>query len=369
MPEGPTLRVLAWPGMNARQNPYNRLLYTAMTTQGATIDDFSTARLLRGRFDLLHLHWPNFRLPPRGASWKDQLVALHTATLVMLALLLSRVRGQASIWTIHNLQAHDTRLPALARAYDRLLVRLIHGHVSLSNSAQRAAYERFPHLRQRLGFVIPHGHYRDSYAAPIDRDQARRELGLPLDAAVLLAFGLIRPYKQIVPLIDAFTRANLADAVLVIAGKPADSGLAAAVERAAAANPNVRLALRFIPDEETHRYFSAADLAVNPATRALNSGSALLALSFGVPVLMAESGVASDLRAQFGDRLVRCFGGELDAQALSHAVATLGERPPYPEFALRQLDWPVIAEQTIAAFASFQRSPMKGAPLPETPNL
>ncbi|MGH2547792.1 MAG: glycosyltransferase, partial [Thermomicrobiales bacterium] len=284
----PVIRVLGWPGLKARQNPYNRLLYTALVDEGAVVNDFTLGKLLRGRFDVLHLHWPNFRFPHRGASWREVLRNLYNAVLVMVGLVLARLRRQRSVWTIHNLQAHDTRFAGFARIYDRAMVRLIHGHISLSASAQIEALARFPELAKHPGFVIPHGHYRDSYSAPIDRDTARKLLELPADATIFLAFGLIRPYKNVLPLIQAFRSAGLSDAVLLIAGKPVNADISKAVRAAAASTPNVKLALRFIPDDEAHLYFSAADIAVNPAANALNSGSALLALSFGVPLLMVN---------------------------------------------------------------------------------
>ncbi|CAN5594826.1 GDP-mannose--glycolipid 4-beta-D-mannosyltransferase [soil metagenome] len=367
----PTIRVLGWPGLKARQNPYNRLLYTAMVDQGAEVDDFTLGRLLLGHFDVLHLHWPNFRFPHRGASWREVRRSLYNAALVMVGLVLSRLRRQRSVWTIHNLQAHDTRFRGFARIYDRTMVRLIHGHISLSASAQSEALTCFPELVDRPGFVIPHGHYRDSYSAPIPRSEARERLGLPVDSTIFLAFGLIRPYKNLVPLIEAFRAAELPGAVLLVAGKPVDADISRAVRAAAASATNVKLALRFIPDGETHLYFSAADVAVNPAANALNSGSALLSLSFGVPLLMVNSGVARDLRLHFGSEYVHLFDQSISADALHEVQRRIQStnRLDLPLEALDQISWPAIAQKTLIAFESLRRPSVKGALVTESQNL
>ena len=53
------LRVLAWPGRQARaKNPYTWLLYTHLADLGVQVTDFTFARALRGGYDVLHLHWP-----------------------------------------------------------------------------------------------------------------------------------------------------------------------------------------------------------------------------------------------------------------------------------------------------------------------
>jgi len=53
-------RILAWPAFKAKLSPYNRLLYRNMRHLGATVEEFSVWRVLSRRYDIVHLHWPEY---------------------------------------------------------------------------------------------------------------------------------------------------------------------------------------------------------------------------------------------------------------------------------------------------------------------
>ena len=76
--------------------------------------------------------------------------------------------------------------------------------------------------------------------------------------------------------------------------------------------------LRYISDEETQIYLRASDLVVLPYRDILNSGSALLALSFDRPVWLPEGNLADDLRDVVGEAWV--YSGELTPNNLLNAL-------------------------------------------------
>jgi beta-1,4-mannosyltransferase len=341
------LRVIASPAFgNRRWNPYNWLLYSHLGDTGVEVHEFTRRRVLRGGHDVLHLHWPEQQL-----NHPDPVVA-GVRTLTLLAQLTwLRRRGTKVVWTVHNLRAHERRYPRFEEWFWGALVRRLDAYICLTERSREAALERFPGLRRLPGDVVPHGDYRDAYANDVTRGEARARLALPPEARVLLFVGAIREYKNVPALIEAFGAAPADDAVLVIAGAPADAGLRAAVEERAARDPRVRLHLGFVADDDLQLFLNAADVVVLPYRETLNSGSAILALSFDRPVVIPDSTCGDELREVAGEGWVRTYAGTLDGAVLDDALrwATAPARPAAPD--LEELSWPIIARRTAEVYA------------------
>lgn len=345
------MRVMALPAfLNRASNPYNALLYSAVARAGVGVDDFSVWKLLVARPDVLHVHWPDyFFSAPR--PWETAAKALGFVLLIGSV----RLRRTPVVWTVHNLRAHEQRHARLEARLWRWFVRRIDGYIALTAGGQAAALARFPTLGSRPGFVIPHGHYRDEYPDQVGRDAARADLGLPHLAPVVCFLGAIRSYKNVPELVDAFRLVSDPAWRLVIAGKPSPADLGPALAGRAAAEARIRLDLEFVPRERVQLYLRAADLLVFPYRDVLNSGSALLALSFGRPILVPERGAMAELRQTVGAEWVRTYWGELRAETLVEAMAWATTTPRDERPVLRELDWDEIANQTVLAYKAVRR--------------
>ena len=341
------MRVLAWPAfLNRFLNPYNWLLYTHMRRFGARVDEFSPTRLLRaGRYRIWHLHWPDVLLNQTSRR-------LAAASLGILLRLVdaARRRGVKVVWTVHNLGAHEGYHPAIERWFWRAFTRRLDGYISLTETSRLAAVERFPALRDLPGSVVPHGHYRGVYPDSVTKREARAILELPNRARVYLFIGHLRPYKSVPELVATFRRVADPRAVLVVAGRPNGPELRAAVERAAADDPRVRLYLGFVPGRRVQLYLRAADLVVLPYAEILNSGSSLLALSFDRPILVPAKGSLCELEAQVGADWVRTYQGALDERALADGMRWALETPRAEAAPLEAFDWSAVARGTLAAY-------------------
>ena len=101
------MKVMAYPAFSAsQQNPYTRLLYKHMAAQ---VVDFSFRRLLATRYDILHLHWPEWELNAYSSATE----AAARLRMKLLAIDFLRGRGTRVVWTAHNLKAHDGLHPKL----------------------------------------------------------------------------------------------------------------------------------------------------------------------------------------------------------------------------------------------------------------
>jgi glycosyltransferase involved in cell wall biosynthesis len=109
-----------------------------------------------------------------------------------------------------------------------------------------------------------------------------------------------------------------------------------------------------VPDSEIQVYLRAADLVVLPFSETLNSGSALLALSFDRPVLVPRQGALAELASEVGSEWVRTYNGPLTETLLASALEDARRRPQGRCDALARLDWGPLAKRTLEAFERMQ---------------
>ena len=126
----------------------------------------------------------------------------------------------------------------------------------------------------------------------LDKAAARERLGLPRDRKVVLFFGLIRPYKGLSFLIEAMPQVlREVDCSLLVAGEFYDdkSKYTALIEKHGLTD-RVRIEDAYIPNENVHLYFAAADVVVLPYIEASQSGIVPIAYSFNTPVISTRVG-------------------------------------------------------------------------------
>ncbi|WP_460445607.1 glycosyltransferase, partial [Angustibacter aerolatus] len=279
-------------------NPYQELLHDALRAEGVEPAylpmptpsrslnlllvpvQLLVARLRGVR--LLHVHWV-FGLTLTGAE-RSPLLRRVSQWWFGVLLATCRVLGVRVVWTAHNVLPHqqvfdDDRAArrALLRATSHVLVHDAHVTAEL---AALAAPAPLPPTT-----VVPHGSYVGHYPPRSPRAEARRRLGLPDDARLLLFVGRVTVEKGVDDLLEAFSRTD-SDVVLVVAGLCPDPALAERLHHAAAADPRLRLDLRHLADDVLADHLSAADAVVLPFRRVTTSGSVLLAMAFAVPVVV-----------------------------------------------------------------------------------
>ena len=336
--------MVAWPAWaNRAYNPYNARLATSLEEAGVQVREFRLDRPLSARTDVWHLHWPDVLLDHPSAA-----VAAGKAVSVLALQSGARRRSARIVWTIHNLAGHDRRHPDLQRWFWGRFTSALDGVLALSATGLHAARERFPALRHTAGFVVPHGHYRDDYPRGLDRPGARRRLGVPAEVPLVLFYGRIREYKCVPELVAAFRRVA-GPARLHVAGLPESDRLAQRLRAAAQDDPRITLDLSLLSPEATQTAFAACDVIVLPYREILNSGTALLALSYDRPVLLPDRGAGIDLAAEVGSAWVRTTR-DFGPAELAGAVAWSRQPGRPAEAPLESFDWPAVARSTARAY-------------------
>lgn len=351
----PVRLVLAERAFRTRiKNPYQYLLYSHMNQLGPRIREFLYPwNWLGARPDIVHLHWPE--MPLGHPSPFRAGVQLH---LLLAGIRACRARGARVIWTVHNLDAHEADENSGNTFRTRLRRQLwsgvragLDGWIAHSEDSRAEALVAHPWLERLPSAVIPHGHFRDEYPDEVSRAEARVRLGFQTSDRVFLCFGALRPYRNVSGLLDAFRATSGDDMRLLIAGGARDETLKAEIERMAARDPRVKLDLRHVPTEELQHHFRACDVVVLPYRDILNSGAALLALSFDRPVLLPDKGSMPELQRTVGTDWVRLFRVEISPVALKEAMIWAGSAPRSAEAPLAGLDWQHLANLTLKFYA------------------
>jgi glycosyltransferase involved in cell wall biosynthesis len=247
--------------------------------------------------------------------------------------------GPALVLTAHDVlprEAGTRRRAAQRRLYDRFDAVVVHSeHGRARLTGELGVDERRVH-------VIPHGafaHLADQPAAPPP---------FATDKRVVLFFGLLRPYKGLDVLLQAWR--GIEDAELWIVGMPR-MDIAALM---ADAPPNVRLVPRFVADAELPAYFARADLVVLPYREIEQSGVLFTALAFGKPLLVSDVGGFAELAERGAAHAVAPGDAGALHEALTGllanpaALSALGERAL--ELARGEYGWTQIAERTLALY-------------------
>jgi glycosyltransferase involved in cell wall biosynthesis len=322
LPSGPSRPLHFFPDYRIT-NPYQDMLYADL----GEVDTYpmpakNFMQLLTQRTEaagdpgVVHLHWTAPILQWAAGPYRAQ-QALESALESIAAF---KKRGGRLVWTVHNVLPHDGRHLHAEITLARTLAEsadLIH-IMSEATLAEAAPYYDIDPAKVVL---IEHSSYQGIYPNWIDREAARRKLGIHPSEKVLLALGGIRPYKGLERLLDVFDTLVRRDPSLhlLIAGKPGrQPEVEELAERAKWAN---RVTPRFehLPDDQLQVWLNAADVAVLPYTNILNSGALLLAQTYGLPVVGPRGGALRELE---GLEHVRLFD-PASAESLQDAITDL----------------------------------------------
>jgi len=215
-------------------------------------------------------------------------------------------------------------------------------------------------LRDEVGLdparvrVIPHGAFDYLTQLP-NEDPLPAELE-DAEGPVILFFGLLRPYKGLDTLLEAFRQVSGAE--LWVVGNPR-MDLAPLRRLAGEAPGRVRFVTRFVDDAAIPAIFRRADLVVLPYRDAEHSGVLYTALAFGKPLLLSSVGGFPEVAAAGAARLLAPDDPAGLALALNELTADAGARDRLAraaqEAAAGPYSWDAIAAQTLSLYEELVR--------------
>ena len=176
--------------------------------------------------------------------------------------------------------------------------------------------------------VIQHPLY-SHFGQKLPRKIAEERLGLEHGKKNLLFFGLIRDYKGLDILLEAFRMLPGYDWQLIIAGEPYGSfDKYQKIIDTIPENERIRMSLKYIKDSEVTDYFSAADVAVLPYRSATQSGISSVAYHFEVPMIVTDVG---GLKETIGDTGTGLVSPEISPEAICKEILRFFSNPAIKE--------------------------------------
>lgn len=352
----PHLSVVHLPSLNTLSaNPYWSILKGSLAELQVQSIDTDMAiwgkRWLiqnRNRADVLHFHYIQQFYAYEGTRARLRWVLRFAANLF-----LARILGYRTVFTLHN--ATPT-YPLQPEWVDNLgqwfAVNLTDSVIVHCEAARQLLKKRFG--RCKHVYTVPHPNFISQYPNTIPRSTARTVLALKPESLVFAFIGGIRPNKGIETLIAVFKQFAGADFNLLIAGKPwPPETYIQVLEQSAIEDPRILLRQRYIPDEELQVYFNAADVIVLPFARILTSGSAILAMSFGRPIVVPARGCLPELISENEGTLYDPALSDGLLVALKQCVAKRSELEQMGKRAqqsVARLTGELMAEQTLRAY-------------------
>lgn len=266
------------------ERQYGRVLYPGP----ADVDHDACPRLesAEARFAVLEpWTWPRAIRRVRSSRARAVVLPYWTFAWAPFDLTLQQQIEQPVIGIVHNPADHDAG--ALARVAARAVLSRCSAYLCHAQSVAAVLRERWPG-KPLVVHPLPPPAVR-----PADQAQARRRLEVPEDAVAFLFFGLIRPYKGLDVLLEAFSRLpSSSRAVLLIAGEPWGDlarELPAKLEREGLRD-RVIPRLEWIPEDDAATWFAAADAVVLPYLTATGSAVAAQALAHERPLIGSRVG-------------------------------------------------------------------------------
>ena len=228
----------------------------------------------------------------------------------------------------------DNVVPHEPRFFDTPLTKYFLGGSDGCITLCEAVSEDLLKIRPDARFtVIQHPLY-SHFGAKKDRLEAEHKLGIRSGKKNILFFGLIRKYKGLDILLEAFGKLS-DDYQLIIAGEPYGSfdPYQQIIDRLKG-KERIYKNLKYIKDSEVTEYFSAADLAVLPYRSATQSGISSVSYHFEVPMIVTDVG---GLKETIGNRGTGLVTSECTPEAVRDEILRYFSDPAIAEECIRNI--------------------------------
>lgn len=193
------------------------------------------------------------------------------------------------ICQIDNVEPHEHHITD--RMFNRYFLRSVDGFIYMSEQVhgELKAYTSAPAL------FSPHPMF-EHFGERVERTEACKKLGLDPSQRYALFFGLIRDYKGLDTLLEAWARFRRSGHKLLIAGEfYASRDKYIELIKRLGLESEIILHDHFVPDSEVRNYFSASDCVVLPYKTATQSGVTQIAYNFCTPIIVTRVGGLAEI--------------------------------------------------------------------------
>ena len=189
---------------------------------------------------------------------------------------------------VHNMIPHEPNI--LDKILPPYFVKSMDGFMALSKSVTDDIGKFDKQGKPRT--FSPHPIY-DHYGIRLEHNEALQQLGLDANCRYVLFFGLVRAYKGLDLLLEAFADSRIKDSniKLIVAGEfYQDENIYRKQISNLGIEDKIIIHNKFIPDNKVNLYFSAADIVAQTYKSATQSGVTQVAFHFEKPMLVTNVG-------------------------------------------------------------------------------
>ncbi len=210
---------------------------------------------------------------------------------------LGTVAGMLKNKGVFNLSVLDNVIPHEKKFYDNTLTKYFvkrnHAFMAMSRSVADDLLTFNPNAKYAL-----HPHPLFDFGEKIDKQEAKKKLGLNPNDSYMLFFGFIRRYKGLDLLLEAMSDARIKNknVKIIVAGEYyEDAAFYNDKIKELGIGEKVVLRTDYIPSDMVKYYFCAADMIVQPYRSATQSGVTQIAYHFEKPMLVTDVGGLSEI--------------------------------------------------------------------------
>lgn len=249
-----------------------------------------------------------------------------------------------------NVIPHEKRIGDVA--FSKYFIKSCDGFVTMSKAVMKDL-EMFTNTSYRKFLLHP---LYTSFGEKLNKLDARQKLGLNPNDKIVLFFGLIRKYKGLDMLLDAFDLLKGDKTIkLVIAGEfYEDKQPYLDLIEKYQIKDQVILHDRFIANEDVKLYFSATDLVALPYRSATQSGVTQVSFHFEVPTLVTNVGGLGEI---IPDK-VAGYVVESNGNAIAEGIQDYFVNNRMPSFTegmkkeKQKYDWRIFVEEIMDLYKS-----------------
>ena len=231
---------------------------------------------------------------------------------------------------LDNIIPHESRIGD--KPFTKYFVKPIDGFIAMSKKVDDDL-SFFDTQKPRL--ISPHPIF-DNFGEMVSREAALEYLKLDSQYKYMLFFGLIREYKGLDILLEAFADKALKDdnIKLIIAGEyyTDKKPYLALIEKYQLEDKIIHVE-KFIQDSEVKYYFCASDLVVQPYKTATQSGVTQIAYHFNKPMIVTDVGGLKEMcpdgkvgyvvpldKSLLAHAMLKFFNGDQQENMITHII-------------------------------------------------
>lgn len=208
---------------------------------------------------------------------------------------LTKKMGFKLIVTIHDVESFNkqNRKKLTSFFYNSVDKIIVHNNVSYNTILNIIEeYSNSEEIKTKCN-IIPHGSYIGMLPKKMEKHAAKKVFNLENDTFTFLFFGQIKKVKGLDILLKAyskFLKKTNKKVKLIIAGKvwKDDAEIYDKIIQEENLKNDLIMDIKYIPDSDIVKYYSAADCIVLPYKKIFQSGVLLMAQSYKVPVIVSD---------------------------------------------------------------------------------